>query len=244
MAVVPYKDSDAPKKKQVAEMFNNISGRYDLLNHTLSFHVDKYWRKKTIRILSKYTPETILDIATGTADFAIEACKINPQKVTGIDISKGMLEIGRKKIIKKKLTDKIELMVADSENLPFEDNTFDSSVAGFGVRNFEDIEKGLSEVLRVLKIGGWFLILEFSKPQSGIFKMLYGFYFKRILPFIGKIVSKDRSAYLYLHDSVSEFPSGKKFEDILKRVGFVNISSVPLTFGIATIYKGQKSKSF
>ncbi|MBN2774367.1 MAG: bifunctional demethylmenaquinone methyltransferase/2-methoxy-6-polyprenyl-1,4-benzoquinol methylase UbiE [Prolixibacteraceae bacterium] len=244
MAVVPYKDSDAPKKKQVAEMFNNISGRYDLLNHTLSFHVDKYWRKKTIRILSKYTPETILDIATGTADFAIEACKINPQKVTGIDISKGMLEIGRKKIIKKKLTDKIELMVADSENLPFEDNTFDSSVAGFGVRNFEDIEKGLSEVLRVLKIGGWFLILEFSKPQSGIFKMLYGFYFKRILPFIGKIVSKDRSAYLYLHDSVSEFSSGKKFEDILKRVGFVNISSVPLTFGIATIYKGQKSKSF
>ena len=243
MAVVPYKNSEASKKKQVAEMFDNISAKYDFLNHVLSFQVDKYWRRKTIKLLKKYPHEIILDVATGTADFAIAARKANPQKVVGIDISEGMLEVGRVKIEKKKLSRMIELQVADSENLPFNDAAFDVAVAGFGVRNFESLEKGLAEVKRVLKKGGRFFILEFSKPESGLFRFFYQFYFKRILPLIGRIVSKDKSAYTYLHDSVGAFPSGKEFEKIMEQTGYCNIESIPLTFGIATIYVGQKPDS-
>jgi len=242
--VVPYKNSDNPKKKQVAEMFNNISARYDFLNHALSFQIDKYWRRKTIKLLKKYSPEIILDVATGTADFAISASKIKPKKIIGIDISEGMLKIGKVKVQKKGLSGIIDLQLADSENLPFENNTFNAAIAGFGVRNFESLNTGLSEVLRVLQEGGCFFILEFSKPESGFFKLIYNFYFKRILPLIGRLISKDKSAYLYLYDSVGEFPSGKLFEKILAEVGYVNIQSVPLTFGIATIYIGHKHKSF
>lgn len=243
MEVLPYKHSKAPKKEQVARMFDNISKKYDFLNHALSFHIDKCWRNKAIRLLGESSPRIILDVATGTADFAISACKLNPEKIIGVDISEGMLKIGREKIENKCLDNIIELQVADSEELPFEQNYFDSAIAGFGVRNFESLNKGLSEVLRVLNVGGKFYILEFSKPEKGLFRVIFNFYFKRILPIIGKVVSKDKSAYKYLHDSVSEFPSGKQFCDVLKKAGYINIELVALTFGVATIYIAEKPKS-
>jgi demethylmenaquinone methyltransferase / 2-methoxy-6-polyprenyl-1,4-benzoquinol methylase len=243
MAVVPYKNSNDPKKKQVAGMFDNISGRYDFLNHTLSFNIDKTWRRKAVKILENYSPKFILDVATGTGDFAIAASKIKSDKIIGVDISEGMLKVGQEKIEKKRLSKIIELKLADSENLPFVDNHFDAAIAGFGIRNFESLEAGLSEVLRVLKEEAPFVILEFSKPESTPFKQLYQFYFKNILPAIGRLVSKDKSAYTYLFKSVGAFPSGKIFLDVMRKVGFVNNKMIPLTFGIATIYLGHKPKS-
>ncbi|WP_421876214.1 bifunctional demethylmenaquinone methyltransferase/2-methoxy-6-polyprenyl-1,4-benzoquinol methylase UbiE [Marinoscillum sp.] len=240
MTVVPYKDKQGSKKEQVANMFDNISGKYDFLNHFLSMGIDIAWRKKAIKLLKKDQPKQILDIATGTGDFAIEALKLNPDKVTGVDISEGMLAVGREKMKKRNLSDKIELLSGDSEQLQFEDNKFDAVIVSFGVRNFENLEKGLSDMHRVLKPGGKTVILEFSKPKMFPFKQLYSFYFKWILPKIGNTISKDQAAYTYLPESVREFPDGQNFLQILEKVGFKNTKCKPLTLGISSIYVGTK----
>jgi demethylmenaquinone methyltransferase/2-methoxy-6-polyprenyl-1,4-benzoquinol methylase len=240
MTVIPYKESDEGKKAQVARMFDNISHRYDLLNRILSLGIDIGWRKKAVKILSKHKPEYILDVATGTADFAIAALKANPKKITGIDISENMLAFGREKIKKLKLQDKIELLGGDSENIAFSDNFFDAVIVSFGVRNFENLEKGMSEILRVLKPGGIVIVLEFSKPKGFVFKTIYSFYFKYVLPTIGKLISKDTAAYKYLPDSVNAFPYGKAFTDILIKIGFKETKCTELTFGVSSIYTGIK----
>lgn len=240
MAVTPYKDKDSSKKEQVAEMFDNISPKYDFLNHFLSLGIDIIWRKKAIKLLKKDNPKVILDIATGTGDFAIEALALNPDKVIGVDISEGMLEIGRKKLKKRKLDDRIELRSGDSEGLPFEDNMFDAVIVAFGVRNFENLDKGLEDMFRVIKPGGKVVVLEFSKPKHFPFKQLYQFYFRWILPIIGRLVSKDQSAYTYLPESVNAFPDGQDFLDRLEKIGFQKNKCKPLTVGISSIYTGTK----
>lgn len=237
--VKPYQE-EGSKKEQVADMFDNIAARYDLLNHVLSLSIDKGWRKKVVRMASEGDPKLILDVATGTADLAIALEKAAPEKITGIDISAGMLDVGRQKIEKKGLSKLISLEQADSENLPFPDNTFDAITVAFGVRNFENLEKGLSEMRRVLKPGGRLLVLEFSQPQKFPFKQLYNFYFKNILPTIGKLVSKDARAYTYLPESVQAFPFGEKFMAIMAKCGYQKGRRIPVTFGIATIYEGLK----
>jgi len=240
MNVLPYKDKDTSKKEQIAAMFNSISGKYDFLNHFLSLGIDILWRKRAVRLLKNHQPKLILDIATGTGDFAIEALSLNPEKIIGVDISEGMLSIGREKLIKKNLTDKIELLSGDSEVLPFEDNFFDAVIVSFGVRNFENLEKGLSDMLRVLKPSGKVVILEFSKPKSFPFKQIYQFYFQWILPKIGKLISKNHAAYTYLPDSVEAFPDGDDFLNILNKIGFQKNQCTPLTLGISSIYSGSK----
>lgn len=232
--VTPYNTTEG-KKKQVTKMFDNIAGSYDFLNHTLSLGMDNIWRKIAIKKLTN-NPATILDIATGTGDFAISASKYTNANITGIDISQGMLDVGIDKITKKELTDRIKLQLADSENLPFKDNSYDAITAGFGVRNFEDLNKGLSEMHRTLKEGGIVAILEPSEPSSFPLKQLYNLYFHHILPFIGGIISKDKNAYTYLPDSVSAFPSGKDFLVELEKVGFKNCKHIPLTLGIVSLY--------
>lgn len=221
-------------------MFNNISNRYDFLNHTLSFGIDILWRKRAIKLLKPFAPQKILDIATGTGDFAIEAMSLNPEQITGVDISEGMLNVGRRKLIKKKLDQTITLELGDSENLRFEDNNFDAVIVAFGVRNFETLEKGLKEMFRVTKPGGHVVIIEFSKPQHFPVKHLYNFYFKAILPKIGKFVSKDNAAYEYLPESVAAFPDGNDFLSILKNVGYKKTKWIPLTTGISSIYWASK----
>jgi len=238
--VIPYKEEELGKKEQVALMFNNISPRYDLLNHLLSLGIDIQWRKKAIKLLKPLNPKVILDVATGTADFAIQSLSLKPDKVTGIDISDGMLEIGRAKIRKKNLVDIITLENGDSENLRFGDNKFDAVIVAFGVRNFENLENGLASMHRVLKKGGKVVILEFSRPASFPFKQIYNFYFKSILPIIGNVISKDNSAYTYLPESVQAFPQGAVFLDILNKTGFNQTECIPLTFGICSIYTGVK----
>ncbi len=228
------------KKQQVRSMFNSIAHRYDFLNHFLSAGIDYSWRKKAIKILGKTNPKKILDVATGTGDLAIEAVKLNPEKITGIDIAEDMVKIGREKIKKKKLTDIIELQVGDSENLNFEDNYFDAAIVAFGVRNFENLEKGLSEMNRVLKKGAMIVVLEFSKPKKTPVKQFYNFYFKNILPGLGRMISGDSAAYTYLPESVGKFPDGDDFLKILHKTGFEKTKQTPLTFGIATIYQGIK----
>lgn len=240
---LPYKQSQQSKKGQVEEMFDNISPRYDLLNHILSVNIDKIWRSNTIRKLRAHNPSLILDIATGTGDFAVAATKLPDVKVVGIDISEGMLAVAREKIQKKNLDQRIRVQKADSENLPFEDHSFDASIVGFGVRNFEHLKVGLKEILRVLKPGSVFYVLEFSKPGKTPFKQLYKFYFKRILPTIGRLISKDKSAYTYLPESVAEFPDGDDFLAILAEVGFENNRCYRQTFGIASIYEAHKPKN-
>lgn len=236
--VTPYgKDS---KKAEVATMFDNISPRYDFLNHLLSMGIDKGWRKKAIAMLAENPPKHLLDIATGTGDFAISALSLHPEKITGVDISEGMLSVGRVKIKEKGLSDKINLVYGDSENLPFSDNTFDAAIVAFGVRNFENLDKGLKEIYRVLQPRSRFVVLEFSKPTIFPVRQLYWFYFRFILPFIGKLVSKDASAYSYLPASVKVFPDGDAFIARLKAAGFVNNTQKQLTFGIATVYCGTK----
>lgn len=239
--VKPY-NAEGEKKEQVAEMFNNISHSYDFLNHFFSLGIDVLWRKKAMRILKKENPKQVLDVATGTADFALEAfrMKVGADKVTGVDISEGMLEVGRKKIAAKNLSDKIELLVGDSENLPFTDNTFDAYTVAFGVRNFQNLEKGLTDMKRVLKPGSLGIVLEFSKPKSFPFKQLFHFYFRFIMPLIGRLVSKDHRAYTYLPESVKAFPSGDEFLEVMKKVGYKETKRIPLTGGIATIYLGRK----
>ena len=240
MSIVPYKDRNEGKKEQVANMFDNISKRYDLLNHVLSMGIDVIWRKKAIGLLKADQPKRILDIATGTGDFAIEALALNPDKVIGVDISEGMLAEGRKKIKRKKLDHLIELQHGDSEKLLFPENNFDAVIVSFGVRNFENLEKGLADMYRVLKPGGKTVIVEFSKPEGFPMKQGYNFYFKYILPQIGKLVSKDNDAYTYLPESVQAFPYGDEFVGILERVGFKNCICKSLTFGISSVYVGEK----
>jgi len=243
MAALPNKNSEQSKKVQVAEMFDNISPRYDLLNHILSVNIDKIWRRKSIEKLKPRNPMKILDVATGTGDFAIAALRLKNAIVTGIDISEGMLEVGRKKVAKKGLEGRIKLLQADSENLPFDNGTFDAVTVGFGVRNFETLEKGLAEIFRVLMPGGVFVVLEFSKPKKTPFKQLYSFYFTRILPLLGRLISKHSSAYTYLPESVGEFPDGEDFTGILETVGFINNVCFPQTFGIASIYMAHKPEN-
>lgn len=238
--VTPYKTSSLSKKEQVAQMFDTISGNYDGLNRVISFGIDVKWRKKVLKLVSAKNPETILDIATGTGDLAILMAHTSAKKIIGLDISAGMLEVGRKKIEDKKLSDKIELLLADSENMPFEDNTFDAITVAFGVRNFEHLEKGLSEILRVLKPGGIFVILETSNPTKFPFRQGYVFYTKYILPLIGKLFSKDDSAYGYLSESASVFPFGEALNNILRKIGFIDVVALPQTFGVATIYSASK----
>jgi len=237
--VTPYKDSDLGKKEQVAQMFDNISGGYDGLNRIISFGIDVQWRKNVVKLVAAKSPKNILDIATGTGDLAIMMAELNV-KVTGIDISAGMLEVGKKKIAARKLSDKIDMMLADSENMPFEDNTFDAITVAFGIRNFETLEKGLAEILRVLKPGGIFVILETSIPEKTPYKQGYKFYTKRILPLIGKMFSSDNEAYGYLCESASQFPYGEKLNNILRKIGFIDVASMPQTFGVATIYSASK----
>ncbi|MFN8353067.1 MAG: bifunctional demethylmenaquinone methyltransferase/2-methoxy-6-polyprenyl-1,4-benzoquinol methylase UbiE [Spirosomataceae bacterium] len=240
MTVIPYKDKAASKKEQVAEMFDNISPKYDLLNHLLSAGIDILWRKKAIGLLKEARPQTILDIATGTGDFAIEAMSLKPKKIVGVDISEGMLAFGREKIKKLGMDSVIELRSGDSENLPFENNTFDAVIVSFGVRNFEHLEKGLTDMCRVMQPGGTCVVLEFSKPRRFPMKQLYNFYFNYILPSIGKLISKDASAYTYLPESVEAFPDGDDFLKIFSKAGFTNTRCIPLTFGISSIYIGKK----
>lgn len=240
--VNPYKDLDKGKKAQVALMFNNIARKYDFLNHFLSMGIDKLWRKKAVKLLQSLQPKEMLDIATGTADFALECLKLNPDKVVGIDISTEMLAVGREKIAKKKLQHKIELFEGDSENIQFEDNSFDAITVAFGVRNFENLEKGLQEMNRVVRPGGKVVVLEFSKPKKFPIKQFYNFYFFRILPLWGRMVSKDSSAYTYLPESVGAFPDDEEFLKIYRSCGFVETKQIKLSFGIASIYIGTKPK--
>ncbi len=238
--VTPYKSSSLSKKEQVAQMFDNISGDYDGLNRVISFGIDVSWRKKVLKMVSDKNPQSILDIATGTGDLAILMAQTPAQRIVGLDISAGMLEVGRKKVQARNLSHRIELMLADSESIPFEDHTFDAITVAFGIRNFEHLEKGLSEILRVLKPGGIFVILETSNPTKFPYKQGYVFYTKYILPLIGKLFSKDQSAYGYLSESASVFPFGEALNNILRKIGFIDVVAAPQTFGVATIYSASK----
>ena len=229
------------KKAAIESMFDSIAWRYDFLNHFLSFGIDYFWRRRAIRIISEsYKNPHILDVATGTGDLAIAAIRLNPIKITGIDISRKMLEIGREKVEKKGFAGKIELMSGDSEKIPFADNIFDVAMVAFGVRNFSDPLKGLSEMKRVIRGEGMIMVLEFSKPSGFPFRTVYNFYFRNILPFFGKLFSKDKAAYMYLPDSVMKFPDNEEFIKLLAQTGFSNTRQIKLTGGVACIYTGIK----
>ncbi|MEO7975930.1 bifunctional demethylmenaquinone methyltransferase/2-methoxy-6-polyprenyl-1,4-benzoquinol methylase UbiE [Flavobacterium sp.] len=238
--ITPYKNSTLGKKEQVAQMFDTISGNYDSLNRVISFGIDVKWRKKVLKIVSDTKPKIILDIATGTGDLAILMAQTNAEKIIGLDISAGMLEVGKKKIEEKKLSAIIELVLADSEKIPFGDNYFDAITVSFGVRNFENLEKGFAEILRVLKPNGVFVILETSVPDRTPYKQGYKFYTRNILPIIGKLFSKDNSAYGYLSESAAVFPYGEALNNILRKIGFIDVVAMPQTFGVATIYSASK----
>lgn len=234
--VTPYNTSES-KKKQVADMFNNVAGTYDFLNHFFSLGIDKLWRKKLVRMMGLQKPETILDVATGTGDLAIAEAALHPKKIVGIDISEKMLDAGKSKISKYP---NIEFHLGDGENIPFPDDSFDAVSVSFGVRNFENVPKGLLEMRRVLNENGKIYILEFSKPKNELFKKLYYFYFCTVLPFIGKLVSKDSNAYTYLPESVKQFPDGTAFVALMEEAGYKEIKCTTLTFGISTIYTAKK----
>jgi demethylmenaquinone methyltransferase/2-methoxy-6-polyprenyl-1,4-benzoquinol methylase len=238
--ITPYKDSSLSKKEQVASMFDTISGNYDNLNRVISFGIDVKWRKKVLQIVAKNNPKTILDIATGTGDLAILMAQTKAEKIIGLDISSGMLKVGQQKIADKNLSNRIEMVLADSEKMPFEDNYFDAITVAFGVRNFENLEVGLTEILRVLKPNGVFIILETSVPDKTPYKQGYNFYSKNILPIIGKLFSKDNVAYGYLSESAAAFPYGEALNNILKKIGFIDVVALPQTFGVATIYSASK----
>jgi demethylmenaquinone methyltransferase/2-methoxy-6-polyprenyl-1,4-benzoquinol methylase len=239
--VIPYSQEQGTKKEQVADMFNNISKTYDFLNHFMSLGIDIIWRKKAINELKKDQPKLILDVATGTGDFAFEALSIlNPDKIVGVDISQGMLDIAKQKIAKRNLGDKFEIKLGDSEKLPFEAAEFDAVTVAYGVRNFENLEKGMADINRVLKPGGKAVVLEFSKPKVFPVKQLYKFYFNYITPGIGKLFSKDSRAYSYLPESVAAFPDGEDFIAVMDKVGFKHTKCRPLAFGICSIYTGIK----
>ncbi len=238
--VKPYGQEDKSKKSEVKEMFDNISPKYDFLNHFLSVGIDNLWRKKAVKQLRSIAPKKILDIASGTGDFALELLSLKPTQIIGADISEGMLEMGRKKIIKKGVDNIITMEVGDSENLSYEDNAFDALTVGFGVRNFQDLEKGLSEMLRVVRPEGKIAILEFSKPKKFPIKQYYAFHSKYVIPFFGRMISKDSSAYTYLPESIKAFPEGKNFEEIMRKLGYKDVYSILCSGGIATIYIGTK----
>lgn len=238
--IKPY-NNDTSKKDEVRAMFNSIARNYDFLNHFLSFGIDVLWRKRLIRELKKYKPSKILDIATGTADLAIMASKIKDAEIVGVDLSSGMIEVGKEKVDRKNLNQKIQLLVGDAESLDLKQNSFDAAMVAFGVRNFEDLDKGLTEIAAVLKDKSPLFVLEFSKPQLFLFKQLYHFYSFKILPLIGKVISKDSSAYIYLPASINEFHSGKDFIQVMERCGFSDCRMIPLSLRIATIYIGHKN---
>lgn len=239
--IVPFKDSELSKKQQVAVMFDKIAFRYDFLNRFLSAGIDVSWRKKAIKQLKALQPQYILDVATGTGDVALLAEKmLHPVKITGIDISEGMLEIGRKKVQKSGLQNKIELLQGDSETMSFADDSFDAITVAFGVRNFQNLEKGLTEMLRVLKPGGKLVVLEFSRPKQFIFKTIYNLYMKTIAPGFGKLIAKNKDAYQYLNDSVQRFPEGTDFIKILNKTGYKLTNYKTLTLGICSVYCGSK----
>ena len=240
-SIMPLKDSSLSKKQQVAEMFDSIAFRYDFLNRFLSAGIDVGWRRKAIRQLTSLHPQLVLDVATGTADVALMTLDmLNPKKIIGIDISEGMLEIGSKKIAAKGLQERIELQKGDSENISFAENTFDAITVAFGVRNYQNLSKGLEEMRRVLKPGGKLVILEFSKPKNVLFKGFYNLYMNIIAPGFGKMVAKNKDAYQYLNDSVQAFPEGEAFLTIMKDAGLTQTYSRSLTLGICTIYCGSK----
>lgn len=239
--VKPYKDSDLDKKEQVTQMFDTISKEYDGLNRVISFGIDVKWRNKVVKLVGDTHPKNILDIATGTGDLAISLTNTTAKEIIGLDISDGMLEVGRKKIKSKSLDGVIKMVIGDSEDLPFEDNTFDAITVAFGVRNFMNLKKGLKEILRVLKPNGIFVILETSVPTKTPYKQGYKLYSTYILPTIGKVFSKDQSAYKYLSESASVFPFGEELNNILRQIGFINVKDQPQTFGVATIYTASKS---
>lgn len=243
--ITPYVTPEQEaKKNQVARMFDGIAHRYDFLNHFFSLGIDVLWRKSCIRILRNEQPEKLLDVATGTADFAIEAVRMGLDvHVTGVDISAGMLDVGREKIAARGWNDRIELIQGDSVALPFDEGSFDGFTVAFGVRNFEDLQGGLQDMLRVLKPGAMGLVLEFSKPKHFPIKQLFGLYFKHIMPTVGKWVSKDPAAYTYLPESVQAFPEGEAFLDEMRKAGFVDVKAKSLTGGIATIYTGRKPQA-
>ena len=238
--ITPYKDSTLGKKQQIAKMFDAISNEYDGLNRIISFGIDIKWRNKVVQIVADAQPKNILDIATGTGDLAINLTRTNASQIIGLDISEGMLDVGRQKILKKELHKTIDMVVGDSENLPFDDNAFDAITVAFGVRNFENLEIGLAEILRVLKPGGIVVVLETSVPTKFPFKQGYYLHTRVVLPLIGKLFSNDKSAYSYLSESASKFPYGTAFNNILTKTGFINTKALPQTFGVATIYTATK----
>lgn len=240
MAVVPYRDQSDSKKSQVAQMFNSIAHRYDFLNHFLSAGVDHYWRRRAVDELVAAKPRRVLDVATGTADLAIAALRADPEHIIGVDISEGMLAVGRQKLTKRHLTDRITLQQGDSEALDFADDSFDAITAAYGVRNFEHLDRGLTEMYRVLRPGGKLVILEFSKPRAFPLKQLYNGYFQYVLPRFGKLISQDPAAYTYLPESVRAFPDGEAFLDHLRRTGFQAPRWQSLTFGISSLYTATK----
>jgi demethylmenaquinone methyltransferase/2-methoxy-6-polyprenyl-1,4-benzoquinol methylase len=239
--VIPYKDTQDSKKSQVQQMFDNIAFRYDFLNHFLSMGIDNFWRRKAISKIKHIKTGTVLDVATGTGDLAITTAKRTKLDIVGIDLSENMLSIGREKIIKKGFAQRIKLQQGDSESIQFPDANFEAITVAFGVRNFENLDKGLSEMYRVLKPGGKVVVLEFSKPKYFPVKQIYYFYFRKILPFIGRFISKDRAAYTYLPESVESFPDGKNFLVHLSNVGFVENTCKSMTFGIVNLYTGSKN---
>ena len=239
--VTPYKASSEGKKRQVEQMFDTISENYDDMNRVISLGTDVSWRKKVIRLASENQPKTVLDIATGTGDLAIQfAEKTTAEKIIGLDLSEGMLAVARKKVAGKSFSQKIDFIQGDSEALPFENGQFDAITVSFGIRNFENLEKGLSEIFRVLRKGGIFVILETSVPTKFPFKQGYYFHTKYILPLLGRLFSKDKVAYQYLGESASVFPHGQALNNILRKIGFKEVENKPQTFGVATIYKATK----
>ena len=237
--ITPYKDSNLDKKEQVAQMFDTISGNYDGLNRVMTFGIDIKWRKKVLDLVAAKNPKTILDIATGTGDLAILMAKTDATEIIGADISEGMMQVGRKKVTDKNLDSRVKLVYGDSEKLPFADAYFDAITVAFGIRNFETLEKGLAEILRVLKPSGIFVILETSVPTKFPFKQGYKLH-SYLLPIIGRLFSKDREAYVYLSESASLFPYGEKLNNILRKIGFIDVKDMPQTFGAATIYSASK----
>lgn len=238
--IKPYKNIQSSKREQVEQMFDSIAPKYDFLNRFLSLGIDQIWRKKAINSLKEVNPKQILDVATGTGDLAIAALKLQPDAITGIDISNEMLKVGRQKIANKNQSQKIVLIHGDSNELPFEDNKFDAITVAFGVRNFEFLQQGINQMYRVTRKGGKIAVLEFSKPQQLPFKQLYNFYFKFILPGWGRLISQNKTAYTYLPESVQHFPEGEAFATYLRNAGYQNIHVSPLTFGICTLYTGIK----
>ena len=239
--IKPNQNNPEAKKKQVTHMFDGISKSYDLLNRIITLGVDIIWRKRVVKLIEKVDHESILDIATGTGDLVLELSKLETEKIIGLDISPGMLEIGKEKVLARKLGDRIDMQLGDSEALHFEDNSFAAVTVAFGVRNFENLDKGLSEIFRILKSNGTLVVLETAVPVNLILNRFYMFYTQNIMPFVGKLFSKDRSAYEYLSDSAAAFPHGEVFNNILRKNGFIEVEDLPQTLGIASIYFAKKA---